>query len=312
LKRLFYFFLLFCFSGNVYAQIDNNFWFVASEAAQSHGDRPIWMRISTMADTANIVLRMPASLSFAPITQKINPNSSFSIDLTPWIDSIENKPADKVLTRGLLLTSDNNITAYYEVANASNPAVSALKGKNALGTDFYISGQTNYPNQVGSEAFEIVATEDNTHVWILPTLPITGHPAGVLFQVILNRGQTYSARTSDISAAASLAGSHVTSDKPIAITIFDDSILTGGYDEIADQTIPLNILGWDYIVIKGFASNSAADNDEHVYILATKDNTDIYLDGNPVPVATLNTGVQYNYPIPTANNTVRIKATNPV
>ena len=267
-----------------------------------------------MADTANILLRMPASLSFEPITQKINPNSSFTIDLTPWIDSIENKPANKVLNYGLLLTSDKNITAYYEVFDINNPAVSSLKGKNALGTEFYISGQTDYPNQTndGSEAFDIVATEDNTHVMITPSLNIIGHIKGVTFEVILNKGQTYSARTLDITASASLAGSHVVSDKPIAITIMDDSIITGGWDEIADQTIPINLLGWDYIVIKGYADNVVGNNDEHVYILAIKDNTDIFLDGSTVPATTLNTGIQYDYSIPTANNTVRIKATNPV
>jgi uncharacterized protein (TIGR02145 family) len=267
-----------------------------------------------MADTANILLRMPASLSFVPIPQKINPNSSFTINLTPWIDSIENKPANKVLNYGLLLTSDKNITAYYEVADTNNPAVSSMKGKNALGTEFYISGQTDYPNQTndGSEAFDIVATEDNTHVMITPSLNIIGHIKGITFEIILNKGQTYSARTLDITASASLAGSHVVSDKPIAITIMDDSIITGGWDEIADQTIPINLLGWDYIVIKGYADNVVGNNDEHVYILAIKDNTDIFLDGSTVPATTLNTGIQYDYSIPPANNTVRINATNPV
>ena len=157
----------------------------------------------------------------------------------------------------MLLTSDKNITAYYEVANFQNPAVSSFKGKNGLGTEFYISGQTNYPNQTndGSEVFDIVATEDSTHVMITPRIAIIGHAAGITFEVILNKGQTYSARTTDVSAAASLAGSHVESDNPIAITIFDDSIVTGGWDEIADQTIPVTILGWDYIVIKGFVDN---------------------------------------------------------
>src|ERR1035437_588116 len=234
LRRIFYLLFLFCVTSEIQAQIDNNFWFVAPKVAQSHGDRPIYVKISTMADTANILLRMPACLSFVPVTQKINPNSTFSIDLTPWIDSIENKPADNVLNRGLLLTSDKNITAYYEVANPSNPAVSSFKGKNALGTEFYISGQTDYFNQVGSEAFDIVATEDNTHVQITPSLAIVGHAKGVTFEVILNKGQTYSARTMDVSASASLAGSHVMSDKPVAITLMDDSIHPPGssYDEI--------------------------------------------------------------------------------
>ncbi len=278
------------------------------------------MRISTLEDTANILLRMPANLNFIPISQKIDPNTTFSIRLdiisgnNTWLDSIENKPANQVLRKGLLLTSDKNVTAYYEVAHTNNPAVYSLKGKNGMGTEFYISSQNNYPNQNnnGQETFEIVATEDNTTVQITPTIDIVGHVANVPFQVVLNKGETYSARTMNITAAASLKGSHVASDKPVAVTIFDDSIITGGWDEIADQTIPVNLVGTDYIVIKGFASNTAGDNDEHVYILATDDNTEIRIDGNPTPVATLNTGQQHNYSIPTANNTVAIEATKPV
>jgi uncharacterized protein (TIGR02145 family) len=267
-----------------------------------------------MSDTSRITLRMPANPSFAPISQKINPNSSFSIDLTPWIDSIEDKPANQVINRGLQLTSDYNITAYYEVANASNPAVSSLKGKNALGMEFYISGQTDYPNQTndGNETFDIVASEDSTHVTITPKIDIIGHTAGIPFQITLNKGQTFCARAIDITASASLAGSHVVSDKPIAITIFDDSIITGGWDEIADQTIPIDLIGYDYIVIKGYADNVPGNNDEHVYVLATKDSTKLYFDGDTSPDAILNTGVQYDYSIPTANNTFKVKATNPV
>ncbi|MGE5424910.1 MAG: hypothetical protein ACM3N9_06080, partial [Syntrophothermus sp.] len=213
-------------------QIDNSFWFVAPEASSNHGDRPIYLRISTMEDPANIVLSMPANPGFAPIIQGMAPNSTYSINLTPWIDNIENKPADTRLGNGLYLTSDNLVTSYYEIAHSNNPAIFPLKGRNGLGTEFYIISQNDYPNQVndGSEAFDIVATEDSTWVTITPSINIVGHVAGVPFLVFLNKGQTYSARTLDISATASLAGSHVTSTKPVAITISDDSIITGGWD----------------------------------------------------------------------------------
>ena len=321
MRKLFFLLLLILLSQYVFSQIDKEFWFVGPEASVNHGDRPVYLRISTMEDTANIILRLPANFKFTPIYQTINPNSTFSIRLdiiggnNTWLDSIENRPANKVLNKGILLTSDKLITSYYEIANGSNPGIWPLKGKNALGTEFYISGQNNYANQTndGSEAFDIVASEDNTTVTITPTLDIVGHNANVPFQIILNKGQTYSARTLNISATASLMGSHVVSDKPIAITISDDSIITGGWDIIGDQIIPLNLLGWDYIVIKGFADNVPPNNnDERVYVLATKDNTDIFIDGNPVPVANLTTGQQYNYGIPSTSNTAVIKASEPV
>ncbi|MEI7662091.1 MAG: IgGFc-binding protein, partial [Bacteroidota bacterium] len=304
----------------MFSQIDREFWFVGPEASSNHGDRPVYIRVSTMEDMAHITLRMPANLNFVPILRTINPNSTTSIQLdvikgnTSWLDSIENRPADQVLRKGLLLTSDNYVTGYYEINNGSNPAIFPLKGKNGVGTEFFISGQTDYPNQAndGSEAFDIVATQDNTLVTITPAIDIVGHLANVPFQITLNKGETYSARTLITTAAASLAGSHVVSDKPIAITISDDSIITGGWDIIGDQIVPLNLIGKEYIVIKGFADNIPPNNDdERAYILATENSTDIMMDGNPVPVATLNSGQQYDYPIPATTNTAYIKTTKP-
>jgi len=320
-KNIYAFVFFLTVSISCFAQIDKEFWFVGPEISSNHGDIPIYMRISTMDDPANILLRMPANLNFVPISQLIPPNSTISLRLDQiggnptWKDSIENHPPDQVLNKGLLLTSDKVITAYYDDANSSNPAIWPMKGKNALGTEFYIPGQNNYANQTndGSEAFDIVATEDNTLITITPTLDIVGHVAGIPFEIVLNKGETYSARTLNTTAAASLKGSHVVSDKPIAITISDDSIITGGWDIIGDQLVPVNLLGNEYIVIKGFADNVPPNNnDERVYVCAIMNNTEIRIDGNPLPVATLNAGEQFNYGIPAASNTVYLDATNPV
>lgn len=321
MKKLLALMLFFLLSVSSFSQIDKEFWFVGPEISSNHGDTPIYLRISTMDDQATILLRMPANLTFTPISQTIAPNSTISIRLDlitgdpSWKDSIENKPPDHVLNKGLLLTSDKYITAYYDDANTSNPAIWPLKGKNALGTEFYIPSQNNYANQTndGSEAFDIVATEDNTTITITPTLDIVGHAANVPFEIVLNKGETYSARTLNTSAPASLKGSHVVSDKPIAITISDDSIITGGWDIIGDQLVPVNLLGNEYIVIKGFADNSPpSNNDERVYICAIMNNTDIYIDGSPTLSATLGAGEQYNYGILASSNTVLIDASNPV
>ncbi len=319
-KNILFILLLLVVSLPLFAQIDKEFWFVGPEASSNHGDRPVYIRISTMELPANINLRMPANNKFVPVVSAMAANSTISIRLdliagdNTWLDSIENRPADRVLRKGLLLTSDNYVTAYYEINNTSNPAIFPLKGKNGVGTEFFISGQTDYANQTndGSEAFDIVATEDATLITITPAIDIVGHSANIPFQIMLNKGETYSARTLITSSAESLAGSHVVSDKPIAITISDDSIITGGWDIIGDQIVPVNLLGWKYIAIKGFANNAAGNNDERVYITATQDATDIMMDGNPVPVATINAGEQYDYPIPAASNTACINSSKPV
>lgn len=304
----------------VVGQIDREFWFVAPEASENHGEKPVYIRISTLDEAARFALRMPANNKFVPVESVIPPNSTFSIRLDEiagdpsWLDSIENRPPDTKLRKGFLLTSDKYITAYYEINNASNPAIFPFKGKNALGTTFYIPGQTNFANQTndGSEAFDIVATRDTTTITIIPSIDIVGHLANVPFQIVLHRGESYSARTLLTNAAASLAGSYVSSDKPIAITISDDSIITGGWDIIGDQIIPVNLLGFEYIAIKGFADNNPPNNnDERVYVLATQDGTQLNIDGNPVPAAVLNAGEQFNYGIPAGNNTALIRVDKP-
>jgi hypothetical protein len=292
----------------LFAQVDDEFWFVAPDIASSHGDNPIFMRISAMDDETEINLRMPANPSFTPITQTIAPNTTFSINLTPWINDIENTPANQVLDRGLLLVSDNDVTAYYECAHANNPGIFSLKGKNALGNEFYIVSQNNYRNQVGQESFEIVATEDNTTITITPNDDIIGHNAGESFVITLNRGETFSCRATNTTAGHTLNGSYITSDKPIAVTWQDDSIYDGGsYDIVCDQTIPTNILGVEYIAISGWANSN-----EHIYVCGTEDNTDIYLNGSTTPAATINSSGLFSYEIPTTDNTVYLEASEPV
>ncbi|MGA3013037.1 MAG: PKD-like domain-containing protein [Bacteroidales bacterium] len=301
---------------NLVAQGYTEFWFVAPEVYQGHGDRPIWMRISTTNDTARITLSQPASPSFTPISGTINPSSTLSIDLTTWIDSIENNPADAVHNYGLKLVSDNPVDAYYEEASANNPELFTMKGKNALGTEFWIIGQPNYRNHwaanLTAEAFDIVATQDNTIVTITVSNDIVGHAKGSTFTVQLNKGQTYSARSTSSAATISLTGSHVTSNYPIAITLSDDSIdepesgSPSGWDLIGDQTIPVNLLGNQYITVMGY-SNS---NDERVYVEAIADSTRIYLDGSATPDTILNHGQTCDFHF--TYNTLFIKASKPI
>jgi hypothetical protein len=107
--------------------------------------------------------------------------------------------------------------------------------------------RTTYTPEAKS-AFEIVATEDNTIVTITPSQNILGHTAGTPFQITLNKGQTYSAVASGITAGAHLGGSKITSNKPIAVTIKDDSVANNGCrDMMGDQIVPTSIIGNEYM-----------------------------------------------------------------
>ena len=292
------------------AQTDTEFWFVAPEVTSGHGDAPIVMRVSASLQAADIVLSQPANPAFVPITLTIPPGTTQSIDLTPFQTQVENQPPDQILDKGILLESSVPVTAYYEVNNGFNPEIFPLKGDNALGIEFYTPFPTNYDNGGYSPAarsgFEIVATEDNTSITINPTADLIGHPAGVPFTITLNRGQTYSLLAVSTSATQRPVGTRITSNKPIAVTLKDDSAALGGCrDLMGDQLVPVGVIGREYIVMKGFLNS-----EERVYVMATTNNTEVFVDGNVTPNATLNSGEQFT--IDVLNSTVFIACSQPV
>ena len=292
------------------AQLDTILWFVAPEIAQSHGDRPIVFRFATLATPATITISQPANPGFPPQTINLGANAAQTLDLTPWIDIIENKPANSVLNYGFKIKATAPIMAYYEVVTSCNcnPDIFTLKGKNALGTNFIVSAQTFLTNaNYARSGFDIVATQNNTTITIVPSSDILGHTAGAPFIIVLNMGETYSAEAANIAGNLHLSGSTVISDKPIAITIKDDSMSGAPYggcaDLMGDQTIPVPVTGKEYVTLKGYLNGP-----DKVYVVATQNNTQLTIDG--VSVGTLNTTNLYVHT--QSNPTAYIQADKPI
>lgn len=143
LKYLFVVMALCCWY-TVLAQTDTVFWFAAPEILNNnsgHTDRPILLRVTAFNQPATVTISQPANAGFAKIVFNVAANSSYSYDLTSLIDIIESRPANQILSTGLLISSTAMITAYYEETSAFNPEMFVLKGKNALGTHFFIPAQ---------------------------------------------------------------------------------------------------------------------------------------------------------------------------
>ena len=303
-------FSLFFYSFSVKAQLDTTFWFVAPEVAQNHGDRPIVFRFATLANPATITISQPANPAFPIQVLNLPANSAQTLDLTPWIDITENKPANTVLNFGFKISASAQITAYYEVTPTCNcnPDIFALKGKNSLGTAFLTPFQ-NFLNNASyaRSGFNIVATEDNTTITIVPSQNIVGHAAGIPFTITLNTGQTYCAEASSTAANLHISGSSVVSNKKIAITLHDDTAVGTPYGGCADlqgdQLIPISIIGMEYIALKGYLNGP-----DKVYILGTSNGTSLSIDG--LNVGTINYGETYVHTL--SNPTAYIVASDSV
>ncbi len=282
-----------------YAQVDTEFWFAAPDVISEHGDIPIVIRVTALDKAATVTLSLPANSNFTTQTLSLAAGAQgtfeFNSDVASdadYVGLIENSPVNTVNKKGILITSTEDVTVYYDVTNDSNPDRFTLKGENALGTEFYVSSQDDYANvdydsYKNDEPYEqvnIVATEDNTEVEITPTADVQGHAKGVTYTVELDRGESYCIKGNSLDQDYTLSGTHIVSDKEIAVTISDDSVNDGGtsgaWDLIGDQTIPVSICGTEYIAMysgKG-RENYTNKPTAKAYVMATEDNTTVLAD----------------------------------
>lgn len=279
-----------------YAQVDTEFWFAPPSITSGHGDRPLYVRVSTLDQPATIRIVQPARGNAELANFTIGANTTHTIDLTNQIDNLETSTPDAVMQTGIHIMSSAPITAYYEEASSLNAEIFVLKGKNALGNRFIIPGQNVYNNSsdyfpTPDYSFDVVATQNSTVVTVKPTKLLVGHIADTVIVVKLNAGETYSFQKVTLLATDNPIGSVVESNKPIAITLKDDSDANGTCrDLIGDQLIPVKVAGMEYVVLKGFLSTS-----EFVFITATEDNTKIFIGGSATPATTLHAGGVYAY-----------------
>ena len=294
-KYLFITLLFLTFFTNVKSQIDTSFWFVAPDISQGLGDRPIYLYFNTYSQAATVRVRQPANGAFVPITKVIPANSIDSINLTPFITNIENNTPNAVLNRGLYISSTQKISTLYSIKSTANKEYLSLKGPKALGIDFYVPMQEFWNQSPATSpksfsSFDIVASQNNTTVLITPKTDIIGHAANATFTVLLQQGQTFSCQDTVRSATTSIAGSIVSANKPIAISIQSSGLNQSGcLSSVSDQITNSTFIGTDYIINKGTSIT------EKIFVLATQNNTQITVNDGSTTTHVSNFGENYIY-----------------
>ena len=220
---------------SVFSQTGTEFWFAPPNITDDHYPADsinVYITFTCLDTAADITISQPANPGFTPITFSMAANSSHREDMSSVVYLMETKPTNTILNTGLLIEAAHKVSCYYEYDNHNNPDIFALKGSNALGYEFYIPLQNyaSFYNHTFSDtayaSFDIIATEDNTSIRIYPPRDVNGHPGLQQFTINLNRGQTYSCAwtgTNYQQPSTHPFGSAVVSNKPIAISIKDDS-----------------------------------------------------------------------------------------
>jgi len=258
-------------------------------------------------------ISVPAN-SVETVSLTDNPTGSGNIKLTAYT----NKYPDSVTNKGVRINSDNPVSIYYEIGSYNNTDIFSLKGKDALGTEFYPVFQNLRRNKLPEdntgwaidswESVDIVATENNTTIsYYLPTATAVSsmgpgqkqtftYPSTPI-TVNLQKGQTYSIRGTSRDAIKALNGIKITSNKNISITIKDDTV----YDSVSgseagdvsgDQFVPTSIAGTKYII-----PDFNAGVTQGVFIKAIQDGTQISVtqNGTTTIAGTINAGEVFSF-----------------
>jgi gliding motility-associated-like protein len=174
------------------------------------------------------------------------------------------------------------------------------KGSAALGTHFRIGAfiNTGAPSTSANHYTfaTILATENNTTISFADIKPgvqlINNTAAGSNpSNIILNAGQSFAMAVLGPTAANKdgLIGASITSNKPIAVncgSFAGTNGTTSNLDLGMDQIVSAERTGMEYIFVKG----SGVDVTERPLLIADLDNTQIFINGSPTPIATLNSG----------------------
>ncbi|CAM3576599.1 T9SS type B sorting domain-containing protein [Flavobacterium saliperosum] len=201
--------------------------------------------------------------------------------------------------KGLILEGSNEFYATFKVRAENHAEILVAKGYQGLGTEFRLGSlpQSDYGDLRNFFA-SFMATEDNT------TVTLSDYDRSVEFAVNgttltqnsqtfrLNNGEsvTVSGYTNTSANLTGFIGALLVSDKPIAVN--SGNALAGmgteqdGQDFTFDQIVPLEQVGTEYIVVKGNGSSLV----ETPLVIATEDNTEVFINGSPTSFATLNAG----------------------
>ncbi|MCB0760853.1 MAG: gliding motility-associated C-terminal domain-containing protein [Flavobacteriales bacterium] len=280
-----------------FAQFDTEFWMPPIwNSGVSSQNNPSELFITTPYPTpVNVHIETPDGVTFVLDTTVVS-GEPLSVPLTPSLG--QTQQYNTVITNnGFLVTSNAPIQCVHKVAGQFNQTLVTLKGPNGLGQEFYCGSQVRNMNAMyGTQEhhfISVMALENNTTITF--DTPYNMYDGGGTlanpFVLTLDQYECYLIRGN--GPTQHVAGAHVTSDKDIAVISGSTHtrILGGGAaDGGVDQLVPIELMGKEFVFIKG-------DNNvpfDYAIVIATEDNTAIYLDGSATPLTTIDQGEYYD------------------
>lgn len=226
------------------------------------------------------------------------------------IISIETDDLMKPVKKGLYLKGPKKFYANLRFSTYNHAEVLTSKGLAGIGNKFHAVVTPMSPGggslPLMNFTVGVLATEDNTKV------KISGYSPDVVFTNIfspattldftLNKGEAYiiDGAGYNVGNRVGFIGAKIESDKPISVTNgnfngqYTNNAHTAGTDIIMDQSVPVDRLGDEFAIVKG--NGTIGTDMEGAIIVATEDNTQVYVNGATTPEVVLNEGQYYVLP----------------
>lgn len=299
--------LIFLSINTLFAQRDTEHWiapyFVSPGVSNVYNNR---LYISTDSVTPFPVQIFSNNILLTTVTVSKGNPQIYDVDKAR-ISSTADADAFTVINKGLYLKGDKPFYCSLRMAQSIHGEIITSKGKAGIGKKFYVATSPSTFNLATNSFYNftagILATEDNTNVTVSwnnnVTFTNSGTFTGNTKTFILQKGQSFIFTGNDNPSTDSkglFTGAKIVSDKPVTLTNgscnanFTKS--PTGSDPILDQSVPVERLGNTFAMVKSRSLRPEL-NMEGGLIIATEDNTDIYINGVTTPVASLSEGQYY-------------------
>ena len=293
---------------SVKAQLDLEHWFPTFHIPKSYKPIPetAELHISTPHED-NFKIKIYGGKTFL-YEAIINNKKSFKFSVP--FDKIFSSAnlAMRVIDGGVYIVGEKSFFADIRISfSDSYTEIITSKGKSALGKDFRnasppVSLYEGY--QSVNMQTSIMAYHNDTKVKIFGysnKINFTDKTAPKFLEFTLNRGETYTSSILkrdnfdlyDNEYINTFVGASIISDKPIVIN--NGGINgTGSYEGgniMYDQSLPVKNIGKEYYFQKG--KSNLKKGIEKALIIATQDNTAVFINGDTKPITTINNGSHY-------------------
>lgn len=305
-KILSFFLLIFIYSVSL-AQLDREHWFAPMVDRTGNPNPYQTLYLSTSRTTPfPVTIYNNNTVIGTVIISKNNPQK-FDV-LRNYIITTVQSDLFTTSTKGLYLKAEFPFYANLRFSVFNHGEIITSKGIPSTGTTFHVAtAPITVSNGILNFMTSVLATEDNTQVTISGyknTVQFSNGTTAVTNPTLsftLNKGQSYIIDGNGTIAGNwdGFIGAKIQSTKPVNVT---SGNFNGQYagniplssDILMDQSVPVSRLGSEFALVKG--NGSIGSNMEGALVIATENNTLVYVNNEIPPVATLNIGQYYVVP----------------